>query len=94
MGVRSPEGQEYDDGEGEGANGERVADGVNAVRVIVDSCNNINYDLFKYITRVAYAFITCDVVMLLRAEGKGLTVVVVRSLLPETVGSTQSRRIG
>ena len=69
MGVRSPEGQEYDDGEGEGANGERVADGVNAVRVIVDSCNGEDDKLFEYVTRVAYAFITCDVVMLLRAEG-------------------------
>ena len=51
MGAPSPEGQEYDNGEGEGANGERVADGVNAVRVIVDSCNDFFYEMFEVISK-------------------------------------------
>ena len=37
-----------------------------------------------------YVFIACDVVVLLRPERKGLTVVVVSSLLPESVGAAQS----
>ena len=35
-------------------------------------------------------FITCDVVVLPRTERKGLTIVVVSSLLPDAVGAAQS----